>query len=81
MTVTLRAVKNVNKKPENLFFMLMNMLLKKFIRDPIITTGCIFAGNSPNMTSIASENNIPKTIKKNKFNETISFVFNDIIVL
>ena len=81
MTVIITAVHRVNKNPENLFFILINIPLKNDMTDPIITTGWTFVGNSPNMTSIASENNNPRVINKNKFNETISFTFNDNIVL
>ena len=42
----------------------MKIFLKNVIIEPIITTGCIFVGSSPNITSIASENNKDNIINK-----------------
>jgi hypothetical protein len=41
----------------------MKMFLKKPMIEPIITTGCILVGNSPNTTSIATESNNANSIK------------------
>lgn len=60
-----------SNSPENLFLMEIYLLLKKLIIEPIITTGCILPGSSPNMTSIASETKNIIIININNFNEII----------
>jgi hypothetical protein len=57
--------------PDHLLLMLMNLFLKNVISEPIITTGCIFVGSSPAITSIASETNSDSIINKNNSNESI----------
>ena len=57
--------------PDSLPLMLMNLFLKNVISEPIITTGCIFVGSSPAITSIASETNSDSIINKNNSNESI----------
>ena len=64
-----------SSRPEILLFIPMNIFLKKLIIEPIITTGCIFPGSSPKMTSIASENINANMTNANNLNETISLTF------
>ena len=64
--ITLETIllKTTTKKPDNLLFIFMNLFLKKSIIEPKITTGCIFVGSSPYITSIASETNKDNIINK-----------------
>ena len=59
-----RAVKTTRSSPENLFFIFIKIFLKKLMIEPIITTGCIFVGNSPNTASIANDNKNETNINK-----------------
>ena len=59
----------------------MNILLKKLIIDPIMTTGCIFVGSSPKKTSIASEKINANIINNNMFCEFIVPILEKIISL
>ena len=57
ITVEMNVTVTVRKRPVILFFVLYSLLLKKPIKLPTITTGCIFDGSSPKTTSIAIDNN------------------------
>ena len=72
------AENKTRRKPDILLRILINSPLKKLIADPIITTGCILAGSSPKMTSIAIDD-----IKMNiiNINKLISPVWKKIISL
>lgn len=72
---------NTNSKPDILLFTVMNIFLKKLIIDPIMTTGCILAGSSPNTKSIINDNIKAIIINKNKLNESIVFNSGNIMPL
>ena len=52
-------------KPDSLFLILMNLFLKKFISEPITTTGWILVGSSPKTTSIVIDKSNANIIKMN----------------
>ena len=67
--------------PEILFLITINSFLKKLIIDPIITTGCILVGSSPNIMSIINDNSKANIINKNNFNDVIVLILVVIISL
>ena len=66
--------KNSNR-PDILFFILINKFLKKLMIDPMITTGCILPGSSPNTKSITNAKINDNIINKNNSNEIILLTF------
>jgi len=58
----------------------MNMFFEKFVIDPIITTGCIFVGSSPNRISIVIAASNVNIININKFIELILLFINIILL-
>lgn len=79
--LTTKAENKTRSKPDNLFFMPMNIFLKKVIMDPMMTTGWILPGSSPKATSIAIESNKVKMININRFRELMFPVWVKIISL
>ena len=61
--LTTIVVAITKRNPDSLFLIFIKIFLKKLMIEPIITTGWIFVGSSPNVTSIASENNNANIIK------------------
>ena len=55
--------------PDILPFTFMNAFLKKSMKDPTMTTGCILVGSSPNIISMANDNISARTTKQNIVND------------